>query len=911
MALTSITKDFITKAGIVVNGTGVVTSSTQQTGSLQVNSGAAIAKNLIVGSTADIYGAATLHDALTVNGAAQLNSTLNVSGVATFASDASVGGTFGVTGATTLSSTLAVTGDTTLTGALVANGLSTFNANVTVSGSNTLTVGTGATTLGGTLSVAGDASIIATDAATAAGAGALQVTGGAYIGGNIFVNDATNSTATGVGSIVTKGGVGIAKDLQVGGNTVIGGNLTVLGTQTIINSTSTNVTDPVIDLGTAPNGQELSGDDGLNKGLVLHYFDTVTNAPSHMFVGRSDSGATMGRFVFRDSITTTDNADYVNNGSFAGVDVGSMIVHSTTDASGTGTGAFQVAGGASVTSKLYVGDAISGANVTARNLTAGRITFAGTGGELIDDAALTYDPVAGVITGTITQAQSATNLSGGSANAVPYQTASGATAFVSQGNHTDLFSVDASGKPYWRAQSDLAVGYATTASNIMGGGFGEVPYNSASGVTSFDSNFFYASQKLSVPSATVTAITASTTSTNGAFTVAGGVGIGGELNVGGTASILGDLNVGGTIYMKGVGLDTITSTTGTFVNAHLTGAGTALVVDNNATISGTATIGQASITSGSVTNNWQAGSLTVLGQSILQATSVSSLTSTGTVSANSLGVTNNATVGGTLGVTGATTLTGALTANGGLTVAAGQQTTVDGLSAGATTATSLNVTGTSTMGAVSATSLTVGAGQTTVAGLSAGATTSTSLTVTGNAAIGGSFAVAGAASFAAPVAFTDTTDSINNASTGSVVVAGGLGVAESMSVGGSIYAGTASAAPGTTVAALYSNNVVLASYTSNVISGTALVSLDAFNATLYRSARYTVQVVDGANVHMTEIMVFHDATNAYINEYGIAYNNSELGTFDANLSGGTLTMTFTPAGATAMTIKVVRMTLTA
>ena len=59
MALTSVQQDFIVKNGIVVKGNNAVTSSTSQTGALQVNGGAAIAKNLIVGSTATIFGVLT------------------------------------------------------------------------------------------------------------------------------------------------------------------------------------------------------------------------------------------------------------------------------------------------------------------------------------------------------------------------------------------------------------------------------------------------------------------------------------------------------------------------------------------------------------------------------------------------------------------------------------------------------------------------------------------------------------------------------------------------------------------------------------------------------------------------------------------------------------------------------------
>ena len=68
MALTSITKDFVVKSGALVEGTNWVTSSTGQTSTLQVNGGAAIAKNLIVGTTATIWGAQTNQSSLNVNG---------------------------------------------------------------------------------------------------------------------------------------------------------------------------------------------------------------------------------------------------------------------------------------------------------------------------------------------------------------------------------------------------------------------------------------------------------------------------------------------------------------------------------------------------------------------------------------------------------------------------------------------------------------------------------------------------------------------------------------------------------------------------------------------------------------------------------------------------------------------------
>ena len=56
MALTPVNQDFNVNNGLVVLGTSAVTSSTGQTNALQVNAGAAITQNLIVGTDGKIYG---------------------------------------------------------------------------------------------------------------------------------------------------------------------------------------------------------------------------------------------------------------------------------------------------------------------------------------------------------------------------------------------------------------------------------------------------------------------------------------------------------------------------------------------------------------------------------------------------------------------------------------------------------------------------------------------------------------------------------------------------------------------------------------------------------------------------------------------------------------------------------------
>jgi hypothetical protein len=135
-----------------------------------------------------------------------------------------------------------------------------------------------------------------------------------------------------------------------------------------------------------------------------------------------------------------------------------------------------------------------------------------------------------------------------------------------------------------------------------------------------------------------------------------------------------------------------------------------------------------------------------------------------------------------------------------------------------------------------------------------------------------------------------------------LVVSGGVGIGGALNVGG---AGSF-AATGVTI-----GNTLISSYTSSVITTTSTQNLDTFSTSTYRTARYTVQVVDGTKVHITEMTVFHDNTVVYKNEYGISTNTGELGAFDATLGSGTITLTFTPNYTpSAMTIKANRTAIT-
>lgn len=76
----------------------------------------------------------------------------------------------------------------------------------------------------------------------------------------------------------------------------------------------------------------------------------------------------------------------------------------------------------------------------------------------------------------------ATNISGGVAGAVPYQSAVGTTGFSAAGTASQVLLSGGTGSPTWANQSTLSVGYST---NLNGGAAGSVPYQTSSGVTTF------------------------------------------------------------------------------------------------------------------------------------------------------------------------------------------------------------------------------------------------------------------------------------------------------------------------------------------------------------------------------------------------------------------------------------------
>ena len=97
---------------------------------------------------------------------------------------------------------------------------------------------------------------------------------------------------------------------------------------------------------------------------------------------------------------------------------------------------------------------------------------------------------------TATLATTATNIAGGAAGAVPYQTGTGATALLAAGTSGFVLKSNGSAPPSWAPISDTiptlnqnttgnaaTATLATTATNLAGGAIGTIPYQTAAGAT--------------------------------------------------------------------------------------------------------------------------------------------------------------------------------------------------------------------------------------------------------------------------------------------------------------------------------------------------------------------------------------------------------------------------------------------
>jgi len=136
--------------------------------------------------------------------------------------------------------------------------------------------------------------------------GVDKLTVGQADGANYIANSTSNSN---ISTLTSDGNITVSFNnkpnvviftpdgINVSGYVVVGGNLTVSGTTTTVNSTITRVVDPIIELGGGVNGAPLTTNDSKSRGTLLHRYEGVAGSGGKTvdsFMGWDNSNAEFG-----------------------------------------------------------------------------------------------------------------------------------------------------------------------------------------------------------------------------------------------------------------------------------------------------------------------------------------------------------------------------------------------------------------------------------------------------------------------------------------------------------------------------------------------------------------------------------------------------------------------------------------
>ena len=78
-------------------------------------------------------------------------------------------------------------------------------------------------------------------------------------------------------------------------------------------------------------------------------------------------------------------------------------------------------------------------------------------------------------------------------------------------------------------------------------------------------------------------------------------------------------------------------------------------------------------------------------------------------------------------------------------------------------------------------------------------------------------------------------------------------------------------------------------------------SVYAWDSAVYSTAKFTIQMKQGSDIHVLELLATVAGSNVYVTEYAEIISNVALGETDVTLSAGTATLTVTPVTGTVVT----------
>ena len=334
---------------------------------------------------------------------------------------------FQVQRANALTTAIAIDDEVDVTGVLNVSGI--INANATTASTSTAT---GALIVDGGAGIAGKL-FVGSDFDIGGNFNVTASNGNTDIDGTLVVNNTTNATSSTTGSVIIDGGVGIAmklyvgSDLDVTGNTVLDGDLTVKGNFDLGDaSTDTFTIASTLDTPKI-NIRNTEAGTGSATNQISFFHDTTTPAV----------GDWLGSLAFE-----MDNATTAVDGGAEAL----MNVRATTVTGGSEATRFDflTANGTGTTAQRL---SISNAITTSANIVpSGTIDIGLTGTRFnhVYSTSFTGTTFTGAFSGNVSgssgsttgNAASATHLKDGAANQIPYQSGTGATSYLAANTTT-------------------------------------------------------------------------------------------------------------------------------------------------------------------------------------------------------------------------------------------------------------------------------------------------------------------------------------------------------------------------------------------------------------------------------------------------------------------------------------------
>jgi hypothetical protein len=538
--------DFVVNAGLVVEGTSVVSTNTNNTGSAHIYSGLLIDKNIIVRSTASFLGSLTVDKSSSVGGSLTVGGNITAANVYATVSTATnlTGGAAqsipvqSSTGTTTFIpiglpfqfltvDVFGVAGWTNFTAVSVGVANTSTNLGFGTAGQIPYQLSSGVTRFVGPGSTG---QVLISNGGTIAPQFTNNLTNlGSVNANNLTITNFASISTASIG-ILTATDLTVVNSLYVGSSTYIAGDLYVDGTQFTVNRDVISSGDKILALSTGSVANRSFAD---GSGFLIG--STVTNSAWASLTynytnNRWQSNIALAINTATQSDGTMTGALVIGGGAGLGGNLhvgGTAKIYSNADSTTTASGALQVVGGVGIGGNLNVGGAltINGIipQISSNQGTFEYITVTGTNVGLVVNNGASISNTLTV--NTIIVSSTLSSLTTTASNSLYVKGGLGVDGII---NARDIYS------------NGYKVSLqASSVSSITGGT--DTVVNTATGAVTIWNNSTL--QTITNRGATTTnAISVTSTATSlstatGALTISGGVGIGDNLNVGQTAII--------------------------------------------------------------------------------------------------------------------------------------------------------------------------------------------------------------------------------------------------------------------------------------------------------------------------------------------------------------------------------------